>query len=361
MPVNEDATEWRRSKGSIGKFKRGQKKVNALVRANMNQMIWRFQTLSKIESGGGAQQLPLLQAGGAGTVINYPLVLYDLYALQNVYNGSTFNPIVGYKLAGISETAGANVYFTDLIGQLPDGTSTGSPDYWQPESLSAANTFTQQSPLRSILTNWVQMKLLMYGTLTRATRFRVELIKLKKDYLHPDWWPTGIEAEPIGPGASEGNVITQRNAFWQYMLMPYISTPLNVQDPMLHKQYKSVATICDVLVEPKLTTEPKTDATDWPTDSTGTAVPHMRQHDFFMKMDKVCKYDWNEGSVVGGGLTTYVPWQQSATQTVKTTVDPKQRVYLMIRALAPSVGATFNVSNQPSFDILLRKKVTNIQ
>lgn len=346
--VDENAQQYGRSSATYNR----KRKISSsrLVQSAKESRYLRLQGLTTFGVGPGYVRCDLSSTAPASATVNWPLWLFDLKATNNVEDGTLRSGVVAWRLTTPSTASTSDAIFINNYNtwQNSDGT-TGAASVWQPENYSASATGTSGLPHRKIFLDYVQGKFIFYGASARPVRWRVELISLKHEYLHPDF---AITADPTS--AADVNLLQERNMFWQYMVKPFTTTPINTQNPKYKKYYNVVRTIGDFILEPKLTTEPDLDI-----GVTAVEVPHMHQLNYFERMNCTCKYDWNDDSLAAWGTNSF---QQNVGQT-RAQVDFKDRVYLMIRALAPInntlVGVNAADPNQdPTFDIVLRKKET---
>lgn len=359
--VQEDAgaTEYVvRKKKTVGKTRGFKAETNALVNASKQAQYWRWSVMNPYDYvlGGALKCNYNSSITPATPACRYPLYLIDLESIQNTNAGSVTRGYVVYRLCSTNNVPASKMWFdsTNSLPQTPSGALSGS-NTWQKENLpSSVEGSNVNLAYRRAIQNWVDIKLMMYGTTKYVTTFDVELIKLKDDWLHPDWWsdssavtdPITALSTPLG----NENLYLNRQAFWQMMLAPSIANPLNSQDPLLKKQYRVVQKICSVTIEPKLTNEPN------------LLVPHMVRQDAFLKYDKMLKYDWDDVSTLLGGTTSVAGAYEQNLGEIKNVTRPKTRTYLMIRARVafPSASATdvYDPTSDPTFDLFLRKKVT---
>lgn len=344
--VDENAQQYGRSKSSYNRRKKAS--ANQLVHSAKEARWLRLQGVTTFGVGPGFVRCDLSSTAPASATVNWPLWLFDLKATNNFENGTARNGVVAWRLTTPSNAASSNAIFINNYNtwQNSDGT-TGAASVWQFENLPASVTGTSGVPHRKTFLDYIQAKFIFYGASARPVRWRVELISLNEDYLHPDF---AITTDPTS--AADVDLVAERNMFWQYMVKPYVTSPINVQNSRYKKKFNVVRKIADFVLEPKLTTEPDLDI-----GATAVEVPHMHQLDYFERMGVTCKYDWNEDTLAGWGTNSF---QQNIGQTA-AQVAYKDRVYLMIRALAP-INNTLVLPTQadpnqdPTFDIVLRKK-----
>lgn len=353
--VNEDATQLiTRRRRTIGKFKRPGANIDALVRANEQMSLWRWQRISQFDTASGSLPVNFNTAVSVQPFVRYPLYMFDLEATPNNFRGTIYNPPVAWRLCGGNTTPAAQLYFDNTVPVSQDATGVNSANRLYPENLPSAATNAASIPNRRCIQRYVELKMMMYGTTKYPVRWLVQIVTLKDDWLHPDWWADSsvTPTDPFaGSAAANQNLVQNRNAFWQAMVAPFVSNPINVQDPLVQKQLKVVQTVCSFTMEPKLSTEPGT-------------VPHQERQDCFYKQDKMLKFDWDDQTLIAGAITS-VGYQNPIADTQAQT-RPRGRHYLMIRAQVaegnPTVTnpPTVDAARDPSMDIFIRKKIVTL-
>lgn len=351
--VDQNAQQYAKSRLNLGKRKR--KVLQKLLRDSICYTNWRYQGLTTLDTAGGYFFCNTNAVTPATTKNLLPLHIVDLTNCPNYTAAGVISDNCHLRLTTSNNTSSATVSFEapNAQAQGSGGTASGANAFIVERSLNATNN--SYFPGQMAMLDWVQLKLMLYGTLTRPVRWRVEVIQLKYDWLHPDFQLT-TEVASLNPKYTQ-----ERNGFWQYMIKPWITTPINAQQPGYKQMYKVVKTLVDTVIEPKLSTEPNAQATTWPSTG-GTALPHQREVNVFYRMQRKCRFDWNTDINVDEGVTT-LSWGQN-TGDVTTTVHPKARLYLIIRATCPvnNTGAlsSSNILTDPTFDILVRKKMVRL-
>lgn len=297
-------------------------------------------------------------ANGGNGELWLPMHVYDVTSFGN-YQGAAFGwetPQVGQAIIG--NTSGFDLLFKPPVaGTNPDGTNTGST-LWQPENVFAPLTSTDNSPWRSSLLRWVDIKLLLYGRRDYPTRFRISLIQIPDDVVN--WGTEGYtSSEPVA-----------------------VQHVQNVMQPFL--------------VNPVLSGNSRNGVTKWKTlmfedfvlhadnANNGTSCNNTKLVKFFWRANRIQRYDWRDGDRLradalgdgtapgalgkAGDIGANIDWIQTATD-MQRTVHPKARVYLVIQSMATyttgtgdpapfqAVGDTeFSWTNVPAYDICMRVK-----
>lgn len=345
---------------------RGNPSVRKLVRTTTNRTSYRFQAINPYYNisvapingltsvtavGGGAYYL--WNNNATDTLIQTcPLILFDITSQINSNNGITQYPNVAYQLNFGMSTAGVGgrpltQAWTVLPTDLADTTGLGST--WQIENSTAAATSTIVPRRKTIIKN-VYAKLLTYGATNSATKFKISLIQLKQDYMHP------LESNTSIPTDDEKNT---NIGFWEYMTKQQIAHPLDVLDSR-YKRFVKVLKTQEFITQPRLTTE--SDAN----------IGHMKELNFFMPINRTCTYDWemnNNGIGQNDKLLNFNTFQSNIS-SLSTYVVPKARIYMMVQATnvqvlsgttaVPYVGPPLPKDTTPSFDIVLRKSILDL-
>jgi hypothetical protein len=90
-----------------------------------------------------------------------------------------------------------------------------------------------------------------------------------------------------------------------------------------------------------------------------SSVPHMVTLKWFHRHNKWCNYDWQRDGVPSTTQGAQFDVEESANTG---RVEPRHRVYLVIRALCPTqrVAVAYNAApdpiTEPSYDIMIRSK-----
>lgn len=287
--------------------------------------------LTALNTPGKLACIPWLKADGS--FLTAPLFLFDVTSTNNVIGGAftLYNP--AWQLA--FATAGGLATNVSFIN--PDSSS------WLAEDTTGLASGAQTAPFRRTLCSSVQAKLLMYGNAAPVT-FTVQWIQLNEDWLHPD-----ISSSSL-PAVTGENYRNTAIGFWQYMVKREVSHPIAVEPAHYRKMYKVLKTE-RVVLQPKLSTE---------NDPQG--VGHHAELDCFYKMNRVLTYDWQMDQIDPNfaGSSTFA----QNTNRMANVVEPKKRVYLLVKAgpVNQQAGAaSANGDTIPSFDIVLRKNTYNLQ
>lgn len=220
----------------------------------------------------------------------------------------------------------------------------GTGDLWSIEDSSAPASSTATVPNASDFLKYVSVKMQCYGATDRPTKFSIDLIKLKEDYLHPEF-VNGLA--PTFNSTLGVSYEIEKDAFWQSMVRPYM------YNTIVDSNYKASSKVISLMhkefiLQEKLSTEPSRLA------NTG----HFKTVTMNLNLNKIQKYNWS--------MSTYATAAQLNSAVVvndvaqpANVVAPKDRIYMMIRATSAFNGAK-NPALHPSFDLAMRSYHQNV-
>lgn len=352
--------QWTESKS---KLTLGSKRnfISKVVRANLQKNIWRFSGINVFENssvpplnqinaevGGGAYWLHHQNGAGAiGTQTLYlPLHLFDITCTPNIVNGSIKDPNPMWQCC----VTATNQVLWDNAATVDDPTSTFPvTGAWQAENLAgAAIASTLSVPNRKTFMESVAIKMLLYGARTLPTKFTIDFIQLKQDWLHPEF----MNNNTLGVSSTTGvNYRDEACAFWEYLAKEYCGHPINFQNPTFRKYYK-VLKSQSVMLQPQLTV------------STDVSYAHHQSVDIFIPINKIMNLDWNEakGFLPQSTIDDPGTYMQNLG-SVSTFVEPRKRIYMMIRGsnyYRTQNSATETLGLVPSYDVAIRQSLINI-
>lgn len=264
-----------------------------------------------------------------------PLHVWDITSTPN-YQGSTgiIYPNAGFYMGTLSTLANADVFNTPLLSQNADGTNNAASP-WVLENTSGGY---DDMPKRKSFHHWTHIKANLYGVRKRSTRFVCQLIMVKDtaaDFING----AGINAE--------------KKKLVDYLIRPFIYNNLNAGDPQTAADIKILKTY-EVIVAP-------TTLDDYGGEA--TSVPRIQTLNWFINHNRIRRYDWKRENVPAN--TQDAGFDIEIGSGHDTRVDPKYRVYFVIRALSPdrrSVTAdqiAADPVSEPSYDIVIRNKFSN--
>lgn len=309
--------------------------LRSIVTSAFEPVWWRFQNVSQYDTSVGA--LCIAQRFNSTTGLRYPPChVYDITCAPNVVDDALTPVAPGLAL---TQTVPGVCSFTTLPGQSANGTASGGN--WEIEN-SGQNPGTganqPEVPHRKGIHEHTTVQLNLYGVRKRATKWLVELMMVKDEF-----------ADFI---SADGNN-TQKKKLYDYLCRPFIYSNLLSAEPQ-------TAGMVKVLKRYTVTIAPTT------TDEYGgqaAAVPHMQTLRWYIKHNRLRRFDWQrEAPAVG--LTPSAAWDQQSGATDSTRIYPTKRVYLVLRAMSPEAVTSTTVTpavvadpiSEPSYDIVLRNK-----
>ena len=275
-----------------------------------------------------------------------PLQVYDVTSLNNYVNNSytsyspCFQPAFLCR-SNINSYQPYAVSFQNLYGMGPSGISS-SNTVWTNEDTPGQTA--NNVPLRRDMLNYVSAKLMCYGAAQMATTFKVELVQLHDDFLHPDY----IMNAGMSNLSSAYN--QEQVAFWESYVSHSVKHPIASINPAWKKHCTVLKSISFVL-QPRLSTE------------TDAAVGHTKQLSIYAKLNRTCKYDWLVTSQ-DSNIESSGSFPISTSQNIQNVVAPRARIYLTVQATNVTYvpwGTSASVNFTPSYDMLLRTKHTMIE
>lgn len=293
---------------------------------------YRAQGLSQYDTSVGFYSI-CNRTDGVGNVI-LPCHVWDLTACQN-YDGSvTQIPDVGYQLGFNSTADSADTVTFSLPGQSANGVTTPVQSRLIAENVtgSTVNTF----PNRKGYHHWTHIKMNLYGVRKRSTRFKVEMIMVKDSF---------------SDFISAASTNTEKKRLYSYLAKPFVYSNLNSGDPQTKADFKILKSY-EVIV-------PASKLDDYGGEN---AVPNIQTLNWFINHNRLRRYDWQKGNpddhAQDAGFDT------EGASGISTRVDPRYRIYLLVRALSPErrsiIGGTNETPadpiSEPSYDFVMRQK-----
>lgn len=298
------------------------KKQLRMVKSNTEDTTYVFRNLNQVWGPVGKTNLTSFQAGALGTLIEAPLHIYDLTAINQVSGlaQADVQQAVGHRLTYTNETTSSSAGWTALQ-------DNNNQTFWK--VLTSPNQAPQRAEGGSSYLDWVSVKLLLYAATAQPTKVDIMICQFRRDTLCP---------------SPDDGVTQEHTAFWQSMTHRAMYNPILPVNANYKKYFKVLKTV-QVEMDPKETTE--------------ASGARYKEVNMFLRMNRELDYRWKE-SALGAILTTGVTTQLNTENM--TRVHPRKRVFLMIRSYSP-VGlnlATSTAANTVSYDIALTKKHSNM-
>lgn len=295
--------------------------IRNIVKANESRLVYGLRAMSRF--GGTAGQKTLLNSQtAAGSELYAPLYLIDVTSAPNDVQGSITLPSTMYYTSFSNEVDTASyVKFT------ASGTAT---DHLGLENApQGGSTIITNYPMGSSMLRWVQAKMMFYCPTQEPTKINVALVSFRDDRLPP---------AVVSQGSADSKTDAFSISFYQSLLKKYMYNPIDVSDPTVDKYLKYHYSHTFVLN---------------PKESTESVDTRYREIDIFKWLNKKCVYNWSDEDKMS--LVSATDFQKNISQN-KTSVAPRQRLFLMIRALSGYVSNSIahDTTKQPSFDIVVR-------
>lgn len=298
--------------------------VYKILAAQSTKNYYEFNAATKLFGPNGF--IGMSNTATATTAGLSPVVAVDLTACINQVNGSTQVPSLYFsQLASgtpqtLTTTVGSKTVYPVNFQQLPQ-----LANMFVANSTTPANV-EEMYPMEKDRLLWSDIRLQLYGALNVPMTWHIYFVQFKKSYLCPN--------ADVTAGTADERV--ERAAFWQNLTKPLLYNPILVQD---QKHMRDVRVI-------------KHDQFHLaPAENTETLVnPHVKTVKYFERWNKLCNYAWSDManvSFAGDGDT-----QRSVAET-RTTVEDRDRVYMLLMSEAFTPGAFSNTVNA-SFDIMVK-------
>jgi len=312
--------------------------VNRKVEANEEDLILRWQAVSRFGFGPGHQQI---STAALGDVVQ-PLHIFDLTQLE--FNGSLGNPLLGgmYSLASQAVT-GHNLYYPINRCQDVAGDPQLGPIFTSfPElgNIPVGAPRTQNATLK-----WVDLRMNLYGSYQVPIKYKISIVQFHDEVSVP------------GVTGTAPRAISQMETMYK----PFKYSNLLTNVAQQGKSYRTIKS-WNYTIQPLS----KSDAADVD-DPEALPAPNIAEVKAFIKLDRYCDYAWHDDPV-----PSFLLADKPSTDTFQTTdaqiygsVYPVKRLFLIIQAfsaaetgrnilvLAPSVPDT---KWSGSYDIILRRK-----
>lgn len=333
--------------------------LNKLVKANENKEIWRWSNLRNFENisvvpsnnvatevGGGAYWLYNYNNGLAGGNVHYlPLNMFDVTSLVNPINGTSVSVNPSWRLRINNSNTAAAPMWMQLTNQDESGNDLAGNSSWRVVD-SSQTSQVGTGPKRRCMLDWVRAKMVLYGAYNQVTKFKIMFVQLKEDWLHPDF----VYDAPGLPNNLSNPYAQQAAQFWRAFTASFSQHPANSVVGYNPKYMKIIKQFNFVLQQNNST------------DTYQGSIGHNKVMDIFMPLNRVCKYDWLRNT--SAGITDYkAAGYDHYNGNLSTTVHPKARIYMIVMAsnwvfVDAQSGGVPQVSNTPSFDLNLTKRIT---
>jgi len=306
----------------------------SLINAMLEPSWFRIQGLTEYDKAFGFYPCANRNYPASLSTTGHALPMYwvDLTSQPNYADGALVNTSVVNQawFSDFTYTADAN---TVVMGSTNSGGTAVATSNWEFENTASIESFAHRKSIH----DYTSIQLNLYGVRQRSTTWDIQIVKVNDQF-----------AEPLN---AAGSNLEKRKA-WDYLMRPYIFSNLNQGDPQTKPDITVIKSF-QVTIGPISTT-------DYPG---ATAAPHLHTLKWFVRHNKVRHYDWRRADIVS---SSQIPnWDAETGTGTQARADPKERIYLLIRALSPSrrtmvAGETpmtdADPTTEPSFDLMLRNK-----
>lgn len=317
----------------------------ALARANMSMLYYRVQGVTQYDTNFGFYPIAQRTVSSLnGMVYTSPMHLWEITSVCNYDGSQIFNqPSVGWGVGWTSSGGTGTVVLNALNSQASAGTLISNASTLQLENVASSSSFHGAAAFRSAFHAWTNIKMNLYGVRSRATRYSIQVVMFK------DSDSTDPLANITSNIASSAQQTEQKCCdMIDYLVKPFVYNNILLGDVQA-RQYIKVLKSYDVTIDPIQTTEYGGQA----------ATPHIQTVNLFLRHNKNRRFDWLD---TGGqsAPTSTANWEQNING-VQCRVNHKNRLYLMIRAMAPTTSTTTFTAdpdpiNEPSYDLIMRHK-----
>lgn len=282
---------------------------------------------------------------GVGTM-TAPLHLWSLSAAPNVTNGvASASPP---NALSILTRNGVSADYT-FAQYSPYGIS----------NVAGAKTGVQSFPGQTDMLKAVSIKTVLYGCLSRPTKFRLDLVQILDESLHPDYILQTALKTTAGLGEKQLPAINTFNE----LSREFTYSPATFQDGGALKGKIRYIKSWTHLIQPKLTTEPAAvDNINGAQAETTISIPHSHIFNIYHQFNRRQNYAWDDSVASSEPLGDATDSPAVQTGINYQDVTYRARIYLMVRALAPSpcLNGVWEVTRTPSYDCSIRTYHENL-
>jgi len=322
----------RSAKTNLGRKMSTASKALMLTRAQLEPLVYRWNGV-KAFSGNGFYWLSNKTVSASTRAL--PLYLFDLTAVNNEGLAAP----TPFLMLQQDNTAGA-MAFTPISGLAEDGTTATSSlvEEISPLSGTGAATALTKVHRKSILDS-ISIQMNCWGSTTKADKYMVALVRFTDDDLVP------THGSYVSDLAAAN---TKRTDFYQSMMKPLTFNPIATTGGLFSKKMKIIKQMA-FTIQPNSTTDGDTD-------------PDVKVIKWFVKMNKLLNYVEKATTLTNVADTNdQADYARQTESEITNQVNPKSRIYLMIRCTNYGVDGTESNVLTPSFDLSIRTRhsVTN--
>lgn len=323
------------------KAKLGTMTLRKMLGVVQEPLIQTWQQITRFGNGGGLFLKNAENAAASPTYRDLPVYAVDLTSTRNWVNGAATdaNPVFSLQKKHGAAGVGGFYKWVQVAGVDYTGATAAT---WQTE-YSPHRTNTQLAyPNDNSVLKWVSIQMVLYGMKNYPTKYTIEVCQFHEDFVPIIQQDTDITDGTYGE-------------YWDNMTKRYTFSPLAQLVKGTASSHKNMKVIrrYNVLIDPTANFE-------------NDPTPHCKTFKIFLEMNRRCSYDWKLANTQPQTMDTIASNQDYDTQDYKqednenqTTVDPKARIFLLIRASNYNIQndpATVSTTNSPSFDMKIRTK-----
>lgn len=301
-------------------------------------MILRFQGMNRMNAVNdgvglpGAYYLNFTDPSGSGGAV-VPVHVYELTSVRQ--NTGAFAQC-GYQLS-----------FTDTgepqFSVLPTQTNTGATasSGWQLERSTLASDVVQQ---RYVKTDWFDIRLNLYGCNTQPAWYDIMLVQIKD------------ENNSVNATSATGGVdgVNRRRLFWQGLAKTLTYNPINPGDNSWFRGMRVIRRYRKLI-----------QATN-PYGNADVVDKNPQNHylKIFYADGRTRNHQWESQSAVTDTDVLNQSWrvtQGTTDATLNILPHPNARLYLIVRCMNTTftaLGESGTAANTPSYDLVIRKKIS---
>jgi len=303
-----------------------------LTQSMLESVIYRWNGV-KAFSGNGQYWMHnrLVEAG-----IRYlPWYMMDLTAVNNVNAaGVLVNSSPMLQLRQVA--ASGNMFFSRIAGFTANGVATAFPYQVEkaPEIGPNAN-----APFGKSMISHASIQANLWGATSKATKYMVQVVQITDDDLVPDHFLSDQAQGDVS------RATPKRNDFYQNMIKSWTFNPIATTGGMSARKYKVLKTQT-INIAPSPTTD-------------GDLDPQCVVYKAFLKLNKLMRYEETSAALATDVDTNdQADFAVNLGHQITTQVNPKSRIYLVIRATNYGTDASDSNVFTPSFDLSVRIKHT---
>lgn len=282
--------------------------------------ILRFQGVNLASSG--QEGYYKLWTSSLNGIKYLPLHIIDVTSVINRVNSTNVAATPGYRPQ--IDALNGEITFVNLPNTDSSG-NTVATGAWIVDSTDNDTANNSYPGDKSIL-DWIQLKFRLWAPLLTDTRFNIQLIQFTDEDCRPERNPTVHSAN--------------RTALFQYLVKPFTFNGISVSGSEQQKKYKVLRNY-DYYMQ--LANDDNS--------------RQRRDVSLFMRMNRNQDYTWARNDYISNGeqLVADDDFVQNIGDT-QVTVNPRARIYMMIRASATSHALDWDGTIHPSYDMILRTK-----